>query len=491
MLFNTIDFVIFFFLVVGIITILKYRRFQHIFIIFASVFFLYYTNSYLIVILIFTILFHYYIGRQIYKADSKDGKKIFLIAGLAGSLGLLGFFKYADFAIAQFNIFGNIMDLGSEIPLLNLALPIGLSFYTFQSISYIIDIYRGNLTPSKTLREYAFFVAFFPTLVAGPILRARQFLPQLREKIEQSNTTGRLRQFVIQHSNLKFGLTLMALGFLKKMFFADNIGLLVDKIFSNPIGMESFSIMLGAIAFGVQVYCDFSGYSDIAIGAAAIFGLKIPLNFNKPFFATSFSDFWSRWHISLSKWVRDYLYFPLVFKNRKSSVVVYSSLMISMLLLGLWHGASWNFIIFGAIHGIFLATHTIIKRKCPQISQHGFFQKNIGKFFSIIITQYFIFLAFLSFRVTEFDHIWYSMQKYVFLDFATEQFIELVSLNQFPVILIIVFFILNFVSYKHGNLQNAISRIKLRYWFSFLGSILMLVLIFETGPAQDFIYFKF
>ncbi|HIO51500.1 MAG TPA: MBOAT family protein, partial [Pelagibacteraceae bacterium] len=321
MLFNTIDFVIFFFLVVGIITILKYRRFQHIFIIFASVFFLYYTNSYLIVILIFTILFHYYIGRQIYKADSKDGKKIFLIAGLAGSLGLLGFFKYADFAIAQFNIFGNIMDLGSEIPLLNLALPIGISFYTFQSISYIIDIYRGNLTPSKTLREYAFFVAFFPTLVAGPILRARQFLPQLREKIEQSNTTGRLRQFVIQHSNLKFGLTLMALGFLKKMFFADNIGLLVDKIFSNPIGMESFSIMLGAIAFGVQVYCDFSGYSDIAIGAAAIFGLKIPLNFNKPFFATSFSDFWSRWHISLSKWVRDYLYFPLVFKNRKSSVV--------------------------------------------------------------------------------------------------------------------------------------------------------------------------
>ena len=422
MLFNTIDFVIFFFLVVGIITILKYRRFQHIFIIFASVFFLYYTNSYLIVILIFTILFHYYIGRQIYKADSKDGKKIFLIAGLAGSLGLLGFFKYADFAIAQFNIFGNIVDLGSEIPLLNLALPIGISFYTFQSISYIIDIYRGNLTPSKTLREYAFFVAFFPTLVAGPILRARQFLPQLREKIEQSNTTGRLRQFVIQHSNLKFGLTLMALGFLKKMFFADNIGLLVDKIFSNPIGMESFSIMLGAIAFGVQVYCDFSGYSDIAIGAAAIFGLKIPLNFNKPFFATSFSDFWSRWHISLSKWVRDYLYFPLVFKNRKSSVVVYSSLMISMLLLGLWHGASWNFIIFGGLHGIALATHTIIKRKFPQISLHPFFQRNTGRIFSVIATQYLVFFTFISFRVQDFDHMWYSMQKYILWDFAKRSF---------------------------------------------------------------------
>lgn len=253
MLFNTIDFMIFFFVVIGLVAILKYRRFQHLYIIFASFFFIYYTDNYLVALLLYTILLHYYTGREIYKAGSKARKKIFLVLGIAGSLGLLGFFKYADFAIAQFNIFGNIVDLGSEIPLMNLALPIGISFYSFQSISYIIDIYRGSLTPSKTLREYAFFVAFFPTLVAGPILRAKQFLPQLREKIEESSTTGRLRQFVIHRSNLKFGLTLMALGFLKKMFFADNISPLVDNIFSNPIGMESFSIILGTIAFGVQI----------------------------------------------------------------------------------------------------------------------------------------------------------------------------------------------------------------------------------------------
>ena len=490
MLFNTIEFVVFFVVVLAIITIIKNRKFQHLFLLFTSFFFLYYTDNYLVILLLFTILLHFYTGREIYKSNTRERKKIFFIIGIAGSLGLLGFFKYADFAIAQFNIFGNIVDLGSEIPLMDLALPIGISFYTFQSLSYIIDIYRGNLTPAKTLKEYAIFVAFFPLLVAGPILRARQFLPQLREKMEKFNSTGGLRQLVIQNSNLKLGITIMAFGFFKKVFIADNLTPLTGHEVPVP-ELESFIVIIRTIALGIQVYCDFSGYSDIAIGAALIFGFKIPRNFNKPFFATSPSDFWSRWHISLSKWVRDYLYFPLVFKNRKSSVVVYSSLMISMLLLGLWHGASWNFIIFGAIHGIFLATHTIIKRKCPQISQHSFFQKNIGKFFSIIITQYFIFLAFLSFRVTEFDHIWYSMQKYVFLDFATEQFIELVSLNQFPVILIIAFFILNFVSYKHGNLQNAISRIKLRYWFSFLGSILMLVLIFETGPAQDFIYFKF
>ena len=219
-------------------------------------------------------------------------------------------------------MFGLLIDANLEFPLLNLALPIGISFYTFQSLSYIIDIYRGSLQPSKTLKEYAFFVAFFPPLVAGPILRASNFLPQLREKIQQNENTQKLKLFVINNQNLKFGITLMSIGFFKKMFLADNIGPLVDNIFSNPIGMESFSIMIGAIAFGIQIYCDFSGYSDIAIGAAAIFGFKIPLNFNKPFFATSPSDYWSRWHISLSTWVRDYLYYPLVFKNR---IVEYKS----------------------------------------------------------------------------------------------------------------------------------------------------------------------
>jgi alginate O-acetyltransferase complex protein AlgI len=440
---------------------------------------------------LFTILLHFYTGREIFKSVSKKRKKIFLTIGLAGSLGLLGFFKYSDFAIAQFNILGNIIDLSSEIPLLNLALPIGISFYTFQSLSYIIDIYRGSLTPSKTLREYAFFVAFFPPLVAGPILRASQFLPQLREKIEQSHTTARLRQIVIQSSNLKFGLTLMALGFFKKMFFADNIGPFVSNIFSNPIGMESFSIMLGAVAFGIQIYCDFSGYSDIAIGAAAIFGFKIPLNFNKPFFATSPTNYWKRWHISLSTWVRDYLYFPLAFKHRKSDVVVYSSLMISMVLMGLWHGASWNFLIWGGIHGIFLATHTILRKKYPRITLHPFFQKNIGKLFSIVITQYLMFFTFIAFRVKDFDHMLYSMNKYIFLDFATDKTIEIIMENEFAISLMILFATLHFISFKQGNLAEKISGVRLRYWVLFLAGIFLPIALFYVGSAQEFIYFEF
>ena len=223
MLFNTIEFVVFFVVVLAIITIIKNRKFQHLFLLFTSFFFLYYTDNYLVILLLFTILLHFYTGREIYKSNTRERKKIFFIIGIAGSLGLLGFFKYADFAIAQFNIFGNIVDLGSEIPLMDLALPIGISFYTFQSLSYIIDIYRGNLTPAKTLKEYAIFVAFFPVLVAGPILRARQFLPQLREKMEKFNSTGGLRQLVIQNSNLKLGITIMAFGFFKKIFIADNL----------------------------------------------------------------------------------------------------------------------------------------------------------------------------------------------------------------------------------------------------------------------------
>ena len=490
MLFNSIDFLIFFFIVLGVIAIWKYRRFQHIFIIISSFFFLYYTDNYLIVLLLFTILLHFYIGREIFKSVSKKRKKIFLTLGLAGSLGLLGFFKYSDFAIAQFNILGNMIDLSSEIPILNLALPIGISFYTFQSLSYIIDIYRGHLTPTKSLKEYAFFVAFFPTLVSGPILRASQFLPQLKEKIEQAKSSERLRLFIIQNSRLKFGISLMAIGFFKKMVIGDNVAPLVNNIFSNPIGMESFSIILGSIAFGIQIYCDFSGYSDIAIGAAAILGFKIPLNFNKPFFATSPSDFWSRWHISLSAWVRDYLYYPLVFKHRRSSVVVFSSLLVSMLLMGLWHGASWNFVIWGGLHGIFLAVFTVLRKKYSKPVE-PFFKSKFGKLFSIFVTQYLVFFTFIAFIVQDFDHMWYAMKKYVILDFTTSQTIEIINENEFAILLIILFVVLHYVSYRQGNMPEKIAKLKLRYWILFLIFIILPISLFYVGSAQEFIYFQF
>ena len=491
MLFNTPDFLIFFVVVLVLVALFKFRKFQHILIVISSFYFIFYTDNFLVTLLISTILLHFYTGREIHKTQDPKKRKILFIIGVLGSLSLLGFFKYYDFAIVQFNVFGDLLNLENQIPLLNLALPIGISFYTFQSLSYIIDIYRGNIEPSKSLKEYAFFVSFFPALVAGPILRAKNFLPQLREKITQFNTNKNLKLLVINNLNLKFGLTLISLGLFKKLFFADNIGVLVDNIFVNPIGLESFSIILGAVAFGIQIYCDFSGYSDIAIGAAAILGFKIPLNFNKPFFATSPSDFWSRWHISLSTWVRDYLYYPLVLKNRKSGVVIFISLLISMFLMGLWHGASWNFVIWGCLHGIFLASYTILRKKFPNASSNIFFKTKFGKITSIFITQYIVFFTFIVFRVKDFDYMFYSMEKYIFLDFQTVHTIEIIKSNEFSILLIFLFLILHFISYKNGNIVKSISKLKLKYWFVFLLSVFLPLTLFYLGSSEEFIYFQF
>ncbi len=430
-------------------------------------------------------------GREIFKSNNIIRKKIFFVIGLVGSIGILGFFKYTDFVISQINLFGTSINLNSEIPLLNLALPIGISFYTFQSMSYIIDIYRGSLTPSKTLKEYALFVAFFPPLVAGPILRANEFLPQLREKISQNEISQKLKLFVISNQNLKFGITLMSIGFFKKMFFSDNIAPLVNNIFSNPVGLESFSIMIGTIAFGIQLYCDFSGYSDIAIGAAAILGFKIPLNFNKPFFASSPSDFWTRWHISLSTWVRDYLYYPLVFKNRNSNSLVFISLLISMVLMGIWHGASWNFLIWGGIHGLFLACYTILRKTFPRVSSNKFFKSRIGKISSILVTQYIVFFTFIAFWMKDFSHMLYAMEKYVILDFATTETMQIIRDNELPILLLILFGILHFISYKKGNIVHSISKLKIHYWAGILFVFFISIAMFYVGSAREFIYFQF
>ena len=285
MLFNSIEFIIFLIFVVALIAIIKERKYQHLILLTSSYFFFYFTSNYLLVLLIFSTILDFYVGNEIWKSTSKRKKKILLICSLAGNFGLLGFFKYSDFAITQFNVLGNFVDIGGNIPMLNLVLPIGISFYTFQTVSYTVDIYRGKLTPAKSFMEFALFVTFFPQLVAGPIVRAKDFLPQLREKLENAGNKLKLRQIVIQKYNLKLGITIMAFGFLKKMFFVDNLAPMVDEIFMDPVGLESFTIILGAIGFGIQLCGDFSGYSDIAIGVALIFGFKLPINFNNPFFS--------------------------------------------------------------------------------------------------------------------------------------------------------------------------------------------------------------
>ena len=440
-------------------------------------------------LLIISTVLDYYVGKEIYNSKTKARKKLLLVISLAGNLGLLGFFKYADFAIDQFNVFGNYINLSDGIPFLNLALPIGISFYTFQTISYTVDIYRGQLKPSNSLREFALFVSFFSQLVAGPIVRAKEFLPQLREKFSNNDSVySRLIQ--IKSSNLKLGITIIAFGFFKKMFFADNIAPLVNQIFTNPIGASSFEIWIATIAFGIQIYGDFSGYSDIAIGTALILGFKIPMNFNKPYFALSPSDFWRRWHISLSSWLRDYLYIPLG-GNRKSPSRTYINLFIVMFFGGLWHGASWNFVIWGVLHGLYLGIHDLLKNRFPFLTKIKFFQTKSGKILSILITQYFVFLAWIPFRIHDFDHLSYAMQKYVFIDFVTDNILQFILLYKIPVALMALFVILHFISFRKSNLILNISNLPLKYWFMPLAIIMTLIVLFYDGNPKDFIYFRF
>ncbi len=489
MLFNTIEFVIFFIIVLTGFVIFKNRNFHHFLLLGVSFFFFYWSSNYLISLLIFSIILDFYVGKEIWKSKSIRHKKILLIFSLAGNLGLLGFFKYSDFAIAQFNILGNYINLTDSIPFLNLALPIGISFYTFQTISYTIDIYRGQLEPSKSFREFAIFVAFFPQIVAGPILRAKEFLPQLREKTEQLKTS-KLRLIILTKSNLQIGVTMIALGFFKKMFFADNIAPMVNEIFAMPIGLESFTIIWGTIGFGIQVYGDFSGYADIAIGTALIMGFKIPANFNKPFFATSPSEFWRRWHISLSTWVRDYLFFPIIFRKIGSDFVLISGILITFLILGLWHGAGWNFIIFGLMHGIYVAIETFIRKRHPSFADNPLFKTRLGRIISILFTQYLIFFTWIAFRVEDTDLMIYSMQKFLIWDFQIDNTIGFIRAHKFESGLICLFLVLHFISFRMGNLIKRISSNNF-YLFSFLTIVMISIFFFYDGNSEDFIYFKF
>ena len=488
MLFNTPEFIIFFIFVLAVISSIKFRKFQHLFLVGSSYLFFYLSNNFLITLLIYSTLLDFYLGKAIFNSKNQQTKKLLLTTSLVGNLGLLGFFKYVNFMIDEVN--GIVEYFGiSQIDSLEIILPIGISFYTFQTISYTVDIYRGKLTPSKSFWEFALFVSFFPQLVAGPILRASHFLPQLREKLSKENFTTRLRTITIHHSALRFGITLMAMGFLKKMFFADNIAPMVNEIFSVPLGLESFSIIIGAIGFGVQIYCDFSGYSDIAIGAATILGFHIPANFNKPYFATSPVDFWRRWHISLSTWLRDYLYIPLG-GNKKSNSRTYVNLLTVMIIGGLWHGSSWNFLIWGALHGGYLAIYKIIVKKFPLLEDNKLLRSKKTKIISILITQYFVFLAWLAFRVEDIDALPYVLYKYVVWDFATDATIQIVSHNKLPILLIVGFFVLNYISYKR-NLTKILSELKIKYWVLILFGLMTLILLFYDPFPEEFIYFRF
>jgi alginate O-acetyltransferase complex protein AlgI len=313
----------------------------------ASVVFYAHWNPWLVLLVLATAAYDYRMARAIEEAPTDGARRARLIAAVAVPLGLLAYFKYTNFLVALAWPLARAFGAPAAPRVFDVVLPLGISFYTFETIAYVVEVYRRRIPAERRVLDYALFLLFFPHLIAGPIVRPAQFLPQLR------------RSHRLDWSRVELGVRLFVLGMLKKAVVADQLALVVDPVFATPAAYGSATIWTAVVCYAVQIYCDFSGYSDMAIGSAHCLGIALPTNFRMPYFAASPAEFWRRWHVTLSTWLRDYLYIPLG-GNRHGTLATYRNLFVTMLLGGLWHGAAWTFVVWGAYHGALLCVHRVI-----------------------------------------------------------------------------------------------------------------------------------
>ena len=392
MLFSSPKFFVFFAVVLGILLLARSNGFKKAVLLGASYFFYGYWDYRFVALLAGMTIVNYAVGLKIESTLNAE-KKRWLITGITFNLLVLGFFKYFNFFIDSINPALNALNL--NLSNLQIILPIGISFITFEVISYTTDIYRGTGKSAKTIWDFALLVAFFPHLIAGPILRSSQFLPEIQKRIH------------INLDNFSDGAQIFLLGLVRKVVIADRLALFVDQVFKQPADYSTITLWLAIVAYAIQIYCDFCGYSDMAIGTAKILGFEIPKNFDVPYISRSITEFWRRWHISLSNWLRDYLYIPLG-GNRQGKVRQYCNLMIVMLLGGLWHGASWNFVIWGGLHGGALAVHKLYSDALPKERKLTAWYYQL---FAGIITFLFVCLTWIFFRSPDFSTSMFMFQK--------------------------------------------------------------------------------
>ena len=484
MLFTTPEFFIFLTVVLISIELLRRELMQHALLLAASYFFYWYSGSIHVLLLAFVTLMSYYCGYQIYNADNAKKKKIWLIIGTLIPLAVLGYFKYIDWGIESINSILAAVGITAQISLLNVALPVGISFFTFQALSYVFDIYLGRLEPEPKFHKYALFIAFFPQLVAGPIVRASEFLPQLKNKI------------IITGDNLQAGVTLIVWGLFKKMVIADNLAPFVDSAFADPMSYSSFGLILVVFAFGIQIYCDFSGYAHIAIGCARILGFKLPENFDMPYLASNIQLFWRKWHMTLSRFIKDYVYIPLG-GNRCGHARTYLNLFAAMLLCGLWHGAAWTFVLWGAYHGLLLALHRYFMGEKKLFSESRFMKSGAGLLFSILVTQVFVFFGWLIFRAGSFDNLMLYIQAIFISTIPRSSMTELgIAAGIFGLIVLFILMLnKKFADFIHEILYfdylGIISRQKMRYWIIYLVILITMILVLSPPETPEFIYFAF
>lgn len=412
------------------------------------------------------------IARFMERTTAKWKRKLWVTLSLVINLGLLCYFKYTNFFGACWASF-----TGGHFDPLDIFLPVGISFFTFQSLSYTIDVYRKEITPLSNLLDYAFYVSFFPQLVAGPIVRARDFIPQIRRPLFVSNEMfGR-------------GVFLIMAGLFKKAIISDYISVnFVERVFDNPALYSGVENLMAVYGYALQIYCDFSGYSDMAIGIALLLGFHFNINFDSPYKSASITEFWRRWHISLSSWLRDYLYISLG-GNRKGKIRQYMNLIITMFLGGLWHGASWNFVLWGMMHGVALALHkgwmALVGRPKGE-RPHG-----IRRFLGMLETFHFVCFCWIFFRHAEFSPA-VDMLKQIAMSFRPQVFPQLIVGYWEVFALMGLGYVLHFLpdSWERGCTKTII-RLPLVGKAVLLVALIYLVIQMKSADVQPFIYFQF
>lgn len=473
MLFNSIEF-LFFFIVVTSLFFLLPHKFRWLLLLSASCFFYMFFKPEYILILFFTIVIDYYAGIFLERVQQQRKRKLLLVVSLVANIGVLVIFKYYNFI--NDNITGLLLFLGHESPLphWNIILPIGLSFHTFQAMSYTIEVYKKRHPAEKHFGIYALYVMFYPQLVAGPIERPQNILPQFHQRKYFS------------YDNAVIGLNLIFWGLFKKVVVADRLAIYVNEVFGDIEGANTISVITAILFFSIQIYCDFSGYSDIARGTAKFIGYDLMINFNQPYLSKSISEFWTRWHISLSTWFRDYLYIPLG-GNRKGNIIKYRNLVIVFLISGIWHGANWTFFLWGALHAFYLIFGVVTKQL------RNFFIRfvRIDKLPALngMLSTASIFLlvsfAWIFFRAESFNHAMQVLEKIGQVNL--EMNLAQVTANKGP---------LNFILSLLVILILALSRKIPRYIerkgnLAFVVVCTFLIILLGTNGSAQFIYFQF
>jgi D-alanyl-lipoteichoic acid acyltransferase DltB (MBOAT superfamily) len=475
MLFNSLIFLVFIIVVLSVYPWLRHRG-QNLFLLAASYVFYGYWDWRFNFLLLTSTVVNFWVGRNIHASSNQKQRKWLLFVSVAVNMGILGFFKYFNFFVDSAASLLTAIGFQPHLPVLRVILPVGISFYTFQTMSYTIDIYRGKLEPTKNFIDFALFVSFFPQLVAGPIERAKNLLPQIS------------KPRYIKRENVLTGLNLVLLGYFKKVAIADTLAPIVESIFAAPGEMSSGQLWTGVYAFTFQIYGDFSGYTDIARGIARILGFEIMENFNAPYLSRNITEFWRRWHVSLSSWLRDYLYIPLG-GNRHGKIRTYVNLMITMLLGGLWHGAAWTFVFWGLLHGIYLAGHRMILRgNKPDISWPRTFTGWTADIVKIFLTFHLVAFTWILFRSPDFP----SAVVYLKGLFLFHQFTDLSAAVLFAGSLMIVLDLAQTWSRSHTWLTERQEVKVLRYTVAqFLFVSVLTASIAHIQTITPFIYFQF